>query len=161
MSQSTLLMFTMLCHVSEHHDDVNHSVSCLWAQCWCKPCCVMSRSTMLMLTILCVMSRSTMLRLTILCHVLEHNVDVNHVVSCLGAQCWCKPCCVMSWSTMLMSTILCCAGSFHCWQGGYVSRNQVCDGNPDCADSSDEINCRKYTLLLFNVIIRYIRHSEC
>lgn len=31
--------------------------------------------------------------------------------------------------------------SFHCFSGGYVSVNLVCDGRTDCMDGSDELNC--------------------
>ena len=30
---------------------------------------------------------------------------------------------------------------FHCADGETIHKNWVCDGNPDCRDSSDEINC--------------------
>ncbi|KAL4239882.1 Calcium ion binding [Mactra antiquata] len=35
-------------------------------------------------------------------------------------------------------------GSFHCFRGGYVSQNKVCNGINDCMDGYDELNCAMF-----------------
>ena len=45
---------------------------------------------------------------------------------------------------VLISAITCRNDEFTCDDGSCVSSLLVCDGNNDCADSSDEADCGKY-----------------
>ena len=40
--------------------------------------------------------------------------------------------------------------TFHCFSGHFVDISNVCDGKRDCADASDELDCRKLQYLLLS-----------
>ena len=39
----------------------------------------------------------------------------------------------------------CSDGEYQCYDGQCLSKRAMCDGVPDCLDSSDELNCGMYS----------------